>query len=78
MFRLGDQLGDFTRPRVAAGFRFFEDRSTIHQDLESSAARRNQLEFGGRVEISELSRQTGSSRLVVSNRAVFDSDIHSC
>jgi hypothetical protein len=49
---------------------------SIHRDFESSSAGRNHLEFGSRVKISELSRQTGGSGLVVSNCAIFDSDIH--
>jgi hypothetical protein len=57
-------------------FRFFVDRYSIGNDLEPAASRRNHLKLGVGKALLNLSRQTGGSRFVVSNDAVFDGDFH--
>jgi hypothetical protein len=61
---------------VPPELRFLEHGRVVHDNFESPAARRDQFDCGMRVFLSELSRQTGGSGLVVSKRAVFDRDIH--
>jgi hypothetical protein len=61
---------------VPVELRFLKDRDAIADDFEPSLAGRYQLNIRFRVVISELSRQTGGSGLIVSNRAVFDGDLH--
>ena len=67
---------DFPRPGVPSELRFLEKRHSVAQHFEPAASRRNQLDSGAGVPVSELSRQTGGSGLVVSERAVFDRDVH--
>jgi hypothetical protein len=55
---------------------FGEDHLTIQGHFEGPAGRFDQTNLRIRVGFSDLSRQTGGSRLVVSNYAVFDLDQH--
>jgi hypothetical protein len=57
-------------------FRFLVNRVSIGNDLESASPRGNHLDFRIGEALANLSRQTGGSRLVVSNNAVFDADLH--
>lgn len=63
---------------VALFLRFSEHRDSVAQNLESSAARRHEIDCRVRVFLRELSRQTGGSGIVVSDRAVLDLDLHNC
>ena len=56
--------------------RFLEDRHPVTGHLEATAARGDQLDTRIRPFLCKLSRQPGSSGLVVSKRAVFDRDLH--
>ena len=56
--------------------RFLENRNPVTGHLEAAAAGRDQLDIRIRPFLRELSRQPGSSGLVVSKRAVFDRDLH--
>ena len=67
-----DQARDFSGPGMPAEPGFLEERHTIAGDFESASPRRGKGDFGVWVFVLELSRQTGSSGLVVSNGAVFD------
>jgi hypothetical protein len=49
----------------------------IHDDLEYPARRFDELNFGVGVCFFDLGRQTGGPRLVASDAAVFDGDLHS-
>jgi hypothetical protein len=53
-----------------------EHQLAVHGDLEDAAGRRDQPDFGVGYLLFQLSRQTGGSRLVVSDDAVFDDDAH--
>jgi hypothetical protein len=53
-----------------------EDQLAIHRDLEQASGGLNQPDVGLRVLLLQLSRQTGSSRLIVSNNAVLDCYMH--
>jgi hypothetical protein len=55
---------------------FGEDAATVDLDLEHAARRLDQLHVGVRVGLTDFGRQTGGSRLVVSDDAVFDRDAH--
>ena len=61
---------------MASELRFFEDRITVAEHLESPFAGRNQLDLDAGIMIPELSRQTGGSGLVVSKSTVLDADFH--
>jgi prepilin-type N-terminal cleavage/methylation domain-containing protein len=71
-----EKLDDLARLSVSMQLRFLENRRAVGSDLEPPTARRNQLNLRARPPVSELSRQTGSSGLIVSKRAVFDRDFH--
>jgi hypothetical protein len=61
---------------VPAGFRLFEDGLAVPEHFEAPAFRRNHFDVHVGKMLRELSRQTGSSGLIVSKGAVFDSDSH--
>src|SRR6185312_11476076 len=71
-----EQRDDLARCCVAAEFRLLEYRFSIGRDLESPAARRDELDRGVRQVAANLGRQTGGPRFVVSHRAVFNRDRH--
>jgi hypothetical protein len=75
--RLSQELDDLARPGVSTRFRLLEHRRAIAMDLESSAARRQQLNVRIRPLGVKLGRQTDGPWFVVSKRAVFDRDRHS-
>jgi hypothetical protein len=61
---------------MAFGPRFLVDRNTITCYLEPTSLRRNQVDVRCREALANLGRQTGGARLVVSDDAVFDADLH--
>lgn len=70
------QTGDLAGLGVTPQLGLFEDRPVIDHHFESSLSRRNHGDIGVGPALSELSRQTGGSWLVVSECAVFDRDLH--
>ncbi len=56
--------------------RFLEHRDSLSHNLKSATARGDHVDFHARVFLVQLSRQTGGSGLVISDRAVFDRDLH--
>ena len=74
---LGEKRDNLARPRVASRLRLLIHRNAVPEHLESSAARRYQLDVRRRISVTNLSRQTGSSGLVASKGAVLDGDFHS-
>jgi hypothetical protein len=63
---------------VPAKLGLLEDWLIFEQYLEASAARRHHFDFRVGEALSDLVRQTGGSWLIVSNHAVFDTDLHRC
>jgi hypothetical protein len=61
---------------VSAQLRFLEYRLPIDAHLKSPAAGADQLQLGVGEPVPNVSRQTGGSRLVVSNDAILDADLH--
>jgi len=61
---------------VPAEFGLLEHGVSISDDLESSPSRGNHPQLRVRKALTNLSRQTGGSGLVVSNDAIFDADLH--
>lgn len=53
-----------------------KDRRAVYSDLEDAAGGLGQLDHRLRVFPRELGRQTGGPGLVVSDDAVFDTDLH--
>ena len=76
MVRFGDELADFARLGVAPQPGFLEYGRTVQQDFEPASTRRDQIDGRRWITLPQLSRQTGGSGLVVSNRAVFDLNVH--
>jgi hypothetical protein len=70
------QTDDLAPRRVTAGLRFLENRVPVAHHLEPSATRRHELDLRLREPLTNLGRQTGGPRFVVSHRAVFDRDSH--
>jgi hypothetical protein len=58
--------------------RLLEDGRAVGDDLEPTAARRDQLDRGVWKPLLNLGRQPGSPRFVASEGAVFDRDVHRC
>jgi len=54
-----------------------EHQIAVHDDLEDTARGFDQLNIGVGVRFLDLGRQTGGPRLVASDAAVFDGDLHS-
>jgi len=71
-----DQPQDLARLRVASQPLLGEDPAPIHVHLEYAARGLDELDFGVRVGLPNLGRQTGGPRLVVSNDAVLDGHMH--
>ena len=61
---------------VTADLRFLEDRVAVSKHLEPAPARWDQLHARVRKSLLDLGRQPGGPGLVVSERAVFDRDVH--
>ena len=53
-----------------------EDQLAIYRDFEQAAGGLHQPDVDVRVRLLQLSRQTGSSGLIVSNNAVLDCYMH--
>jgi hypothetical protein len=67
---------DFSRRSVSPHLLLGKHRLSIHSHLEHATGRLDQLDVGLRVCLLQLSRQTGSSRMVVSDYAVLDRYTH--
>jgi|SRR5687768_12278235 len=61
---------------VSLEARLFKDRNTVKHDLEPAVARRNHFDLSIWKPLLQLSRQTGGSGFVVSNRAILYRDPH--
>jgi len=72
-----DQLQDLPRLGMTPKRFFRKDQTPVHGDFEDPTGRRHQPDIGIRNLFFQLSRQTGGSRLVVSDDAVFDDHAHS-
>jgi hypothetical protein len=71
-----EQSQYFARLRVPVQFRLLEDRPAIDYHLKTSTRRRNQLNVRRGVRATNLGRQTGGPRCVVSKGAILDGDFH--
>jgi hypothetical protein len=60
---------------VPAKLGLLENWIVAEKYFETTAKSRNQFDFGIGEAISDLVRQTGGARLVVSNHAIFDTDL---
>jgi hypothetical protein len=74
--RARDQLQDLSGRGVAPEGLLGENQLAFHRDFEDAARRRDQPDVGVGDLLFQLSRQTGGSRLVVSDDAVFDNHAH--
>src|SRR6059058_2995814 len=63
---------------MPAEFGLLEDRLILKEDFEASTARGNHFDLGVGEAFFDLVRQTGGSWLIVSNHAVFNTDLHRC
>jgi hypothetical protein len=63
---------DLARLSMTSNLRLLEDRHAVGDDLESTAARRDQLDLGIRKPLLDLGCQPGSPRFVASEGAVLD------
>src|SRR5439155_18492691 len=64
----GEQFENLSGFRVAIQLRFLENRGPVANDLETTLARRYELDVGVGILLADLGRQTDGSGLVVSNR----------
>jgi hypothetical protein len=71
-----EQLHDLAFLGMPVELGLLEYGPAIAQNFEPPALRRNQLDFRFRKRLPYLSRQPGGSGFIVSNRAVFDCDLH--
>ena len=71
-----DQANDLAGLRVPSERDLAEDGPAVDDDLEPAARRLEQLDGGVRILGPELGRQTGGPRIVASDDAVFDRDVH--
>jgi hypothetical protein len=69
-------LHDLSRLGVAAERALGKDEIAVHRDLEHAAGRRHQAELRVREQLLQLSRQTGGSRLIVSDDTILYDDAH--
>jgi hypothetical protein len=69
-------LQNLRRLRVPAEGLLGEDQVAVHGDLEDAAGGRDQPDLGVGNVLFQLSRQTGGSRLIVSDDAVLDDHAH--
>jgi hypothetical protein len=69
-------LQNLGRLRVPAEGLLGKDQVPVHGDLEDAAGGRDQPDLGVGYVLFQLSRQTGGSRLIVSNDAVLDDHAH--
>jgi len=69
-------LDDFSRLGVTAERALGKDELGVHSHLEHAPGRRDQPNFRVRIPLLQLSRQTGGSRLVVSDDTILDDDAH--
>jgi hypothetical protein len=74
--RARDQFQNLRRLRVPAEGLLGEHQLAVHGDLEDAAGGRDQPDLGVGYVLFQLSRQTGGSRLVVSDDAVLDDHAH--
>jgi hypothetical protein len=71
-------LQNLRRLRVPAERLLGKDQVPVHGDLEDAPGGRDQPDLGVGDVLFQLSRQTGGSRLIVSDDAVLDDDPHAC
>jgi hypothetical protein len=69
-------LHDLSRLGVTAERALGKDEIAVHRNLEHPAGRRHQADLRLREQLLQLSRQTGGSRLVISDNAILDHDAH--
>jgi hypothetical protein len=74
--RTRDQSRDLSRLGMTAERAFGEDQVAVHGHLEHPPGRRDQAKLRLRELLLQLSRQTGGSRLVISDDAVLDHHAH--
>jgi len=74
--RTTDQLHDLSRLGVTAERALRKDEIAVHRYLEHPAGRRHQADLRFREQLLQLSRQTGGSRLVISDDTILDYDAH--
>src|SRR5260370_37525908 len=72
-----DQPQHLARLGVASQSLLGEDPAPVHIHLEYASGGLDEFDLGVWVYLPNLGRQTGSPRLVVSNDAVLDGDLHS-
>jgi hypothetical protein len=73
-----DQLQNLSRLRVPPEGLLGEHEVAVHLDFEDAAGGRDEPDVGVGYFLLQLSRQTGGSRLVVSDDAVLDDHAHVC
>jgi hypothetical protein len=73
---VGNYSDDLSSFGVTPQLRLLVHRRAVHGDLETPAARGDELHLRGRELLFDLGRQTGGAWFVVSNGAVFDRDLH--
>ena len=71
-----EKAQDLAGLRVPAELRLLEDGHAIACDLEPATSRWLESDAGVGKALLNRGRQTGGPRLVVSNRAVLDVDVH--
>lgn len=71
-----EKLHDLARVGVAPDLRFLEYRNAVGDDLESAAARLDQIDLRVGEAVANLGRQTDGPGFVASHRAVFNRDRH--
>lgn len=71
-----NQADDFTRACMAPEGALGEHQGLVDSHLKRAPRGRDEVHDGLREGLLQLGRQTGGPRLVVSNYAVFDRDLH--
>ena len=71
-----DGLADFAGRSVAMGSLLGKDQLSVHRDFEESARCLHQANVHLGKSLLQLSGQTGSSGLIVSNHTVLNGDLH--
>jgi hypothetical protein len=71
-----EQFEYLPRLRMPSKAPFREDQRSVHRHLEGAAGGFPELELRLRKHLLELGDQTGRPRLIASDDAVFDADVH--
>ena len=69
-------LQDFTGRGVSPHFLLGKNRLSVYRHFEDAAARLDQPDIRVGICLLQLSRQTGGSRVIVSNYAILDGYTH--